>query len=203
MTTRSARPSTPRQRGVGVCGDGVGSVALEEGGKRLGRIVHGGFVGRHPVSMLLDRGDEVVAIDRTAAGIPAGAQVCSGDTPDPGLQAEALASGCDALVHLATVPGGATEADPAGSRRINIDAMYDLLERAAEVGGQPRIVYASSIAVLGRPLSAEEVDDGTPLSPPTDLWRPQGNDGNRRSNALEREGCRRGDDPAARHSRPP
>ena len=125
----------------------------------------GGFVGRHLVGMLLDRGDEVVAIDRTAAGIPAGAQVCAGDIADPSLQAEALASGCDALVHLATVPGGAAEADPAASRRINVDAMYDLLERASEVGERPRIVYASSIAVLGHPLPAEGVDDGTPLSP--------------------------------------
>jgi len=125
----------------------------------------GGFVGRHLVSMLLDRGDEVVGIDTVASGIPAGAKAVAGDIADAGLQKEALSDGCDALVHLATVPGGAAEADPAASRRVNIDAMYDLLERAADVGDCPRVAYASSIATLGHPLPEAGVDDSTPLSP--------------------------------------
>lgn len=125
----------------------------------------GGFVGRHLVGMLLARGDQVVGIDTVAAGIPEGARVVTGDIADTGLQAEAFAGGCDAMVHLATVPGGAAEADPAASRRVNIDAMYDLLERAAAAGNCPRVVYASSIAVLGHPLPAAGVDDTTPLSP--------------------------------------
>lgn len=125
----------------------------------------GGFVGRHLVGMLLARGDQVVGIDTVADGIPTGAQAMGGDIADSGLQEEAFAGGCDALVHLATVPGGAAEADPAASRRVNIDAMYDLLARAADVGDCPRVVYASSIAVLGHPLPAGGVDDSTPLSP--------------------------------------
>lgn len=125
----------------------------------------GGFVGRHLVQLLLDRGDNVTGIDSAAGGIPAGAQVLAGDLADGGLQAEALAGGCDALVHLATVPGGAAEADPAASRRVNIDAMYDLLEGVAAAGKCPRVAYASSIAVLGERLPASGVDDTTPLSP--------------------------------------
>jgi D-erythronate 2-dehydrogenase len=125
----------------------------------------GGFVGRQLVQLLLDRGYTVTGIDSAAGGIPGGATALAGDICDAGLQAEALAGGCDALVHLATVPGGAAEADPAASRRVNIDAMYDLLERAAATGNRPRVAFASSIAVLGEHLPAGGVDDTTPLSP--------------------------------------
>ena len=125
----------------------------------------GGFVGRHLVRLLLERGDEVVAMDTAAGGIPQGATAIIGDISDAAVQASAFQGGCDALVHLATVPGGAAEADPAASRRVNIDAMYDLLERASLAGETPRVVYASSIAVLGGALPAAGVDDLTPVSP--------------------------------------
>ena len=125
----------------------------------------GGFVGRHLVAKLLARGHGVTGLDTHDGGIPAGARAVAGDLANPAVRAEALAAGCDALVHLATVPGGAAEADPAASRRINVDAMYDLLEEVARVGQRPRVVYASSIAVLGEHLPAAGVDDSTPLSP--------------------------------------
>lgn len=125
----------------------------------------GGFVGRQLVQRLLARGDSVTGIDSAAGGIPAGARAVAGDLADPAVRGAALDQGCDALVHLATVPGGAAEADPAASRRINIDAMYDLLEEVAAAGTCPRVVYASSIAVLGEHLPRGGVDDSTPLSP--------------------------------------
>lgn len=124
----------------------------------------GGFVGRELVRRLLAQGNTVVGIDTQAGGIPEGVRIVAGDLGDKAVRAEALSDGCDALVHLATVPGGAAEADPAASRRINVDAMYDLLLEAAEAGERPRVVYASSIAVFGDPLPAF-VDDATPLSP--------------------------------------
>ena len=125
----------------------------------------GGFVGRRLVEKLLATGHAVTGLDSAAGGIPGGARAVAGDLGDKAVRAEALAGGCDALVHLATVPGGAAEADPAASRRINIDAMYDLLEETAAAGACPRVVYASSIAVLGEHLPAGGVDDATPLSP--------------------------------------
>ena len=124
----------------------------------------GGFVGRQLVSQLLERGDTVVALDAHAGGIPQGARAVAGDLGDRAVRGDALAGGCDALVHLATVPGGAAEADPAASRRINVDAMYDLLLEANALRPGLRVVYASSIAVFGDPLP-EQVDDETPLSP--------------------------------------
>ncbi len=125
----------------------------------------GGFVGRHLVRKLLARGDSVTGIDSAAGGILAGARAIVGDLGDSVVRQAALDGGCDALVHLATVPGGAAEADPDASRRINIDAMYDLLEEVAAAGRCPRVAYASSIAVLGEHLPPAGVDDATPLSP--------------------------------------
>lgn len=124
----------------------------------------GGFVGRELVRKLLAAGHHVTGIDTHEGGIPEGARAVAGDFGDAAVRADALASGCDALVHLATVPGGAAEADPAASRRINVDAMYDLLLEAGVINPGVRVVYASSIAVLGDPMPAL-VDDETPLSP--------------------------------------
>ncbi|MDE2435568.1 MAG: NAD-dependent epimerase/dehydratase family protein [Sphingomonadales bacterium] len=124
----------------------------------------GGFVGRQIICRLLDRGDSVAAVDTVGSGIPFGASPIVGDLADPAIRAAALAGGCDAIIHLATVPGGAAEADPAASRRINVDAMYDLLLEAGAANPGLRVIYASSIAVFGDPLP-DSVDDSTPLSP--------------------------------------
>jgi D-erythronate 2-dehydrogenase len=127
----------------------------------------GGFVGRELVRLLLDRGDAVVALDSNLTALPdhVALRKIAGDIGSAEVRSEAFREGCSALVHLATVPGGAAEADPAASRRVNIDAMYDLLEAAKTVGDRPRVVYASSIAVFGDPLPPGGVDDATPLAP--------------------------------------
>jgi D-erythronate 2-dehydrogenase len=125
----------------------------------------GGFVGRQLVQRLIAAGQPIVGLDSHAGGIPDGARIVVGDICSAEIRADAFRDGCTALVHLATVPGGAAEADPAASRRVNIDAMYDLLNAAKAVGQKPRIVYASSIAVFGDPLPAGGVDDHTPLAP--------------------------------------
>ena len=124
----------------------------------------GGFVGREIVGRLLAQGRDVVAMDAVGGGIPAGARAVVGDMGDARVRADALSGGVSAVIHLATVPGGAAEADPAASRAINVDAMYDLLLEAAAAGQKPRFIYAGSIAVLGDPFPAV-VDDATPLSP--------------------------------------
>jgi len=124
----------------------------------------GGFVGRELGRLLVGAGHALVGIDTDAGGIPVGIRAVGGDLADPAVRAEALGTGCDALIHLATVPGGAAEADPSASRRINVDAMYDLLVEASALKPGLRVVYASSIAVFGDPLPAQ-VDDATPLSP--------------------------------------
>lgn len=125
----------------------------------------GGFVGRHLMALLVASGHRVVGVDQNAFAVPGGARAVSGDIGDAAVRAQALRDGCSALVHLATVPGGAAETDPAASRRINIDAMYDLLDEVKAGAERPRIVFASSIAVFGDPLPAAGVDDQTPVAP--------------------------------------
>lgn len=125
----------------------------------------GGFVGRHLVQSLLADGHEVTASDLTVDGLADGARKIAGDLCDPEIRRALLSQGCDALVHMATVPGGAAEADPAASRRVNVGAMSDLLDDLSAAGNVPRVVYASSIAVLGDAMPPEGVDDATPLSP--------------------------------------
>jgi len=124
----------------------------------------GGFVGRKLVSMLDDH--EVVGLDHVAGGIPALPHVTAiaGDFSDPRILEQAFVKGCDAVVHLATVPGGAAEQDPDLARRVNVDATMALAAAAANVGDAPRFVFASSIAVFGEPLP-DHVDDTTPLTP--------------------------------------
>lgn len=123
-----------------------------------------GFVGRALIRLLLERNDKVVAMDTAAATFPDGVVMIAGSLSDPSVRAKALETGCSAVVHLATVPGGAAETNPQASREINVDAMYDLMLEAAAAGSRPRFVYASSVAVYGDPLP-ERVDDNTPLSP--------------------------------------
>lgn len=124
----------------------------------------GGFVGRALVQRLQKH--EVVALDHIADGIPALPHVTAvpGDFSDPEILQHATTGGCDAVVHLATVPGGAAEQDPELAWRINMDASMALAKAAAEGGNNPRFVFASSIAVFGHPLPSS-VDDKTPLAP--------------------------------------
>ena len=124
----------------------------------------GGFVGQALVAALADAGASIVATDRALDGLPDDIEQVAGDIGDPVVRSALLAGGLDALIHLATVPGGAAEADPAESRRINVDAMYDLLLEAAAASPGLRVVFASSIAVFGDPLPPL-VDDHTPLAP--------------------------------------
>lgn len=126
-----------------------------------------GFVGRALVARLAPD-HVIVALDFDTSTLAPSDNVVrvNGDLHDKEVRTRALANGCDALIHLATVPGGAEEADPAASRRINIDAMYDLLEEVRGIASRPvRVVYASSIAVFGDPMPANGVDDQTPLTP--------------------------------------
>ena len=69
-----------------------------------------------------------------------------------------------AVIHLASVPGGAAEQNPTEAKRVNIDATMSLIEAAAATGIRPRFIFASSIAVFGDALPPQ-VDDDTPLAP--------------------------------------
>jgi nucleoside-diphosphate-sugar epimerase len=91
-----------------------------------------------------------------------------GSIADPTVLARAFDTPVDLVFHLASVPGGMAEQNFDLGRQVNLDATLNLLEiarsRGAATGKPVRVVFASSIAVLGSPLPAE-VDDATPLKP--------------------------------------
>jgi nucleoside-diphosphate-sugar epimerase len=126
----------------------------------------GGFVGRNLVRAMSGR-FEVTAVDADLSALTQGQflRLCEGDLADARVRQAALAGGIDGVVHLAAVPGGAAEAYPALSRRVNIDATMHLLDACAAAGAAPRVVFASTIAVFGETLPDDGVDDATPVAP--------------------------------------
>ena len=143
----------------------TGKPAIVTGGTRGLRVIitgAGGFVGK-AVARDLAHHHDVVGIDRAPFTCDDIAPII-GDLCDAHVLQSAFSSGCDAVIHLATIPGGAAEADPALARQVNIDSTMTLIDAAAQAGTRPRFVFASSIAVLGDPLPAQ-VDDATPVAP--------------------------------------
>ena len=114
--------------------------------------------------MLADH--EIVALDNASIGIPDLPNVIPviGDIGDESVLNEAFAGGCDAVVHLATIPGGAAEQAPELARKVNVDATMRLAQFASLSGARTRFVFASSIAVFDHPFPAL-VDDSTQVSP--------------------------------------
>lgn len=124
----------------------------------IGRVLAQRLLSLNPTSLtLLD-----LAMD-AAPDHPA-VRVVTGALQETAVLDQAFANGCDLLLHLAAVPGGAAEQNPALSRAVNLDGTLALFERATANGNTPRIVYASTIAVLGAPLPAT-VDDNCPVAP--------------------------------------
>lgn len=125
----------------------------------------GGFVGKALVSALTE-GHHVVATDRVGLDtlLLQNLTALSGDLDDPALITAATSEPLDAIVHLATIPGGAAEAEPALGNLINVAASMALIDAAAAHGNCPRLLFASSIAVFGDPMPAR-VSDDTTVSP--------------------------------------
>jgi len=128
-----------------------------------------GFVGRALVEALLETGDhDVVAVDKTSPSSPAleaASWVC-GDIGEPKVIRSLFQQPCDALIHLATLPGGAAEQNRQLARQVNLDVTLDLLEAARSGSTVPRIVFASSIAVYGE-FADDVIDDDTLPAPHT------------------------------------
>lgn len=123
-----------------------------------------GFVGRALAARLLtlrDLGGRAISrltlLDLACGGTADGdarLRLGEGDLADPVFVEGALDGvPVDLCFHLASLPGGAAEADYPRARRVNLDATQALLERfklQAEQGGpRVRVVFASTIAVFG------------------------------------------------------
>jgi nucleoside-diphosphate-sugar epimerase len=124
-----------------------------------------GFIGQALVQLLLHRGYDVTATDRHCTALEAFGDIhaVEGDLLAEGTRRAAL-QGTDAVVHLATVPGGAAEEHPELARQVNVEATVRLSTEFAALRGGGPFVFASSIAVFGHPLPGT-VSDETPLAP--------------------------------------
>lgn len=101
---------------------------------------------------LVERGDDVVCLQRRAVDVP-GAQVVQGDVRDAAVVL-AAARGCDAIVHGAARVGVVGEW--ADFRSVNVDGTQHVLFAAVECGVR-RLVYVStpSVAHAGHSLVGE------------------------------------------------
>ncbi len=128
----------------------------------------GGFVGKQLCQVLIEQTDwHLVLIDNVLSHLllpDERVTLIEAGLQDEGVLDRAFASPCDTLFHLAAVPGGAAEQDPALSKTVNLDATLAMFERAAAQANCPRIVFSSTIAVLGAPMP-EVVDDSCPIVP--------------------------------------
>lgn len=120
----------------------------------------GGFLGQAVAPLLA--GHDVIATDR---GLPNGLPGLAGDLTDQDFVRELVGSGCDAVLHLASMPGGAVALDPQRGWQVNLEGLRLLATEAAKAGNRPKFVYASSIAVFGDLHPDIPVNDATPAFP--------------------------------------
>ena len=120
----------------------------------------GGFIGRALARRLAQMPPErLVLCDRLLPDAPRGAEVIEADLSRTDVLERLLALRPKVIFHLASVPSAQSEADPAISRAVNLEASLTLLERLAAEERPVRVVYASTIAVLGSRFEGT-VDDG-------------------------------------------
>lgn len=109
-----------------------------------------GFIGKHVVRKLIDRGDEVVALARSegsaAALRAAGAEIVMGDITNAESMRDGM-KGCDVVFHMAAWYKVGSD-DWMKAETINVGGTRKVLRLAHELG-IPKIVYTSTITVLG------------------------------------------------------
>jgi D-erythronate 2-dehydrogenase len=122
------------------------------------RLLQDGLDGR-PVAQL-------IAADLALEGLPADPRLraVEGSIAAAAVLERALAEPVQTVFHLASVPGGAAEKNPALGRRVNLDATLHLLDLLQAQASAPRLVFASTIAVYGESLPSV-VDEQTGAEP--------------------------------------
>ena len=129
-----------------------------------------GFVGRATCAELIERGHDVVALTRRAGSEPAGTSAVQGDiaNEDGAALTEAVAEARpECIVHLAAEI--ASQRDEAKIRATNIDGTRRLAEAAQAAGGEPKLVFCSTV-VTGE-AHGELLEPGKPLPVETPYGR--------------------------------
>lgn len=125
-----------------------------------------GFVGSHVARQLLERGDRVKLLVRpTSSPVNlaqlTGADVCVGDLGDSASLRAAL-TGCDVLYHVAA-DYRLWSRRPADLYRANVEGTRNILTACAQSGVR-RVVYTSTVGVLGVPPDGSPGTEETPVS---------------------------------------
>lgn len=137
------------------------------GRKLADRLARDGALGDTPVEAMTLAD---VATPQAPAGFSGGVRLETADLSTPGTAERLLAARPQAIFHLAAVVSGEAEDDFDKGYRVNLDgtrALFEAVRAAHEADGYfPRLVFASSIAVVGAPLPFP-IPDAFPLTPLT------------------------------------
>lgn len=129
-----------------------------------------GFIGAHVVSQLVELGHAVACFDLkgpTPVLEPVADDVAfvRGDVTDAVQVATAVAEfDPDRIVHLASLLGRGSQANPRRAIDVNVSGTLDLLEIAAG-HGVDRVVVASSVSSYGHVSGADRLDETVPQHP--------------------------------------
>jgi nucleoside-diphosphate-sugar epimerase len=135
----------------------------------------GGFIGQHLLASLLAGGLpghapetlRITAVDMARGAAHPSVRWIEGSFAAPALLRDMLLVPADLVFHLAAVPSGRSESDPALAVEVNVLGMLRLLDALKAQAplpqkAVPRVVFASSIAVYGKPQVPLVTDDTLP-----------------------------------------
>ncbi|HTQ98897.1 MAG TPA: NAD-dependent epimerase/dehydratase family protein [Candidatus Acidoferrum sp.] len=130
-----------------------------------------GFIGKHLTLALLQAAQQwqltrLTVVDLALDQLPGHPLLnrVQGSFADVSTITRALATPADLVFHLASVPSGHSESDPTLGVEVNVQGTLRLLDAMKAQGNQPMMVFASSIAVYGKP-QVPLVTDATPPTP--------------------------------------
>ncbi len=128
-----------------------------------------GFIGTHLTSALLSKDSllpltKLTVIDLTLDTLADDDRLnkVTGSFTDKAVLDTAFTKPADIVFHLASVPSGLSESNHALGMDVNIHGTIALLDRLKEQSNVPTVVFASSIAVYGRPRVPEVGDETLP-----------------------------------------
>lgn len=133
-----------------------------------------GFIGSHLTRTLLERAERepaawpvqrLTAVDLSLHQLPDHPLLrhIEGSFAEDATMQQALSPPADLVFHLASVPSGRSESDPALGIAVNVQGTLRLLDLLKAQGNAPTVVFASSIAVYGKPQESLVTDDTPPL----------------------------------------